>query len=52
MKSGTYKQGTPPYGYDIDDGKLVVNKEAGRDSKDGLFAWLLMEWDPIKLPRS
>ena len=27
MKSGTYKQGTPPYGYDIDDGKLVVNKE-------------------------
>ncbi|MDD6148188.1 MAG: recombinase family protein, partial [Lachnospiraceae bacterium] len=27
MKSGTYKQGTPPYGYDSDNGKLVVNKE-------------------------
>lgn len=27
MKSGTYKQGTPPYGYDIDDGKLVINPQ-------------------------
>lgn len=27
MQNGTYKQGTPPFGYDMKDGKMIINAE-------------------------